>query len=91
MTTTNRLPLNGTKTHPLTKDGIAALQLLSRNGPQIPQRFNPGIRNRLLREDLVRVIQMMSPHKKDKGGLCDHFALTDAGVEALNVAMESSK
>lgn len=56
------LPLNGTKTHPLSRHAKAALDLI-RKAPIPAQEINPGVVNRLLREGVVELCEMPSPYK----------------------------
>ena len=60
-----RQPQNGTKTHPLTDHAVGVLLELM-NGPIPRYRLNPGVVNRLCREDLIT----------DEDGV---VAITDAG------------
>jgi hypothetical protein len=62
------LPLNGTKTHPLSAVAKAAIESL-RTGPRPAQEFNPGIVDRLLREGCVEIIELPSPYKTRKGNV----------------------
>lgn len=75
------LPLNGTKTHPLTDHARAALRRL-RAGPLPRQEFNPGVINRLLREDLIECRMGPSPYKT-RIGEREYAHITDAGRAAL--------
>lgn len=79
-------PLNGTKTHPLTMHSLAALKRLAYEGPQPRQEFNPGVCDRLLREDLVLVSDLVSPYKSHKGNLVAHLVIRHAGRKALEAA-----
>jgi len=45
-----KLPLNGTKTHPLKPASLEALRRLAR-GPVPGHTLNPGVRDRLSRSD----------------------------------------
>jgi hypothetical protein len=76
-------PLNGTKTHPLSAHALDELRGMARGGPVPLPAINPGVRNRLLREALVEVVQRKSPFKAHKGREIDHLAITDAGRAAL--------
>jgi hypothetical protein len=71
-------PLNGVKTHPLTANAIEVLRSLVR-GPCPSQTINPSVVNRLLREDLVTVIDLPSPYKTNRGKSISHLKITDAG------------
>lgn len=75
-------PLNGTKTHPLSVHALKQLHQLSWHA--IPTvSINPGITNRLLRENLAEIVSLPSPFKTHKGGNCNHLQITTAGREAL--------
>lgn len=79
-------PLNGTKTHPLSEHAIGELRDIAA-APVPRQAVNPGVANRLLREELVEQVQLPSPFKSHHGrhgkGTCIHLRITDAGREAL--------
>jgi hypothetical protein len=79
-------PLNGTKTHPLTEHGRAALVRLLQ-GPMPAQEINAGVVNRLTRgassEWLARTVWLPSPYKSHKGKTIIHLEITDAGKRAL--------
>lgn len=79
-------PLNGNKTHPLTGHAIAALRQLAADGPQPRQAFNAGVCDRLEREDLVWVSDLVSPYKTHKGRLIPHLVIREAGRKALAAA-----
>lgn len=48
-------PLNGEKTHPLSRHALAAIERL-RRGPVACRVFNPGVVNRLLREPNIELV-----------------------------------
>lgn len=75
-------PLNGTKTHPLSEHAREELRNLAKN-PIPTVGINPGVVNRLLRENLAEVVQLPSPFKAHKGGNCAHLQITEAGRAAL--------
>jgi len=77
------VPLNGTKTHPLTKHAKTALATIA-TGPVPSQVFNPGVVNRLLRESLVEIVQLPSPYASHKGRLISHLKITASGLERGN-------
>lgn len=64
------LPLNGVKTHPLKPASISALRQLAR-GPVRAHTLNPGVRDRLWRENLAM------PDSRN------YWHITDAGRSAL--------
>lgn len=76
------LPLNGVKTHPLTPASLEALKDLARR-PDARQNLNPGVSNRLLRENLVESVQLPSPFASHKGKLIEHLQATEAGRTVL--------
>lgn len=51
----SKLPLNGTKTHPLTAHALGCLAEIARHDVPVYQ-VNPGVANRLMREDLVEIV-----------------------------------
>lgn len=51
----NLTPLNGSKTHPLCEHALGILKSLL-NGPIPNYKINPGVINRLLREDLIEIV-----------------------------------
>jgi hypothetical protein len=75
-------PLNGTRTHPLSDFALAELRTLT-DGPRPRVVFNPGVVNRLEREDLVEVVRLASPFSSHRGKLIDHLRITDAGRQRL--------
>ncbi len=81
-TPTDLKPLNGTKTHPLTKHSRSVLIHLN-DGPSPCYEFNPGVRDRLIRGGLVEIVQLPSPYKKHKGRLLSFLQITDAGRKEL--------
>ncbi len=81
------LPLNGTKTHPLTEHALHALRGLNALGPRPKGTFNPGIVNRLLREELAEVVQLPSPYSIHKGKDIPHLRITAAGLVALRAPL----
>lgn len=76
-----RLPLNGTKTHPLTKHALAVLERMV-HAPIPKAEVNAGVQDRLLREDLVEWVNLPSPYKT-KPGLYPHLRITDHGRAAI--------
>jgi hypothetical protein len=52
MSVPKRMPLNGTKTHPLSAHAIGVLRQLAR-GSLFGCEINPGVRDRLWRESLA--------------------------------------
>lgn len=77
-----KLPLNGTKTHPLTAVALSVLAQLQR-GPLPAQCVNPGLGNRLERGGLVDIVGIRSPFKSHKGRKLAHYQITDAGRALL--------
>ncbi|USN14076.1 hypothetical protein PAPPERLAPAPP_04020 [Brevundimonas phage vB_BpoS-Papperlapapp] len=75
-------PNNGTKTHPLSAHALGVLRALSR-GAMPMQEINPGVSNRLRREDLITEESMVSPYKTHKGGKIAFAVITDAGRAAI--------
>lgn len=80
-------PLNGEKTHPLSRHALAELRNLL--VAPIPRTgFNPGVANRLMREALVEDVMLPSPYNVDKGKPRSHLRITDAGRRAVNGGAE---
>ena len=75
-------PLNGVKTHPLSEHALASLDDLQA-GPRPAAQFNPGVVNRLMREDLVEVVDLPSPFKTHKGRAIPHLRITDSGRDRV--------
>ena len=73
-------PLNGTKTHPLSKAARHVLWQLT-FGPMPLQEINPGVQNRFERHEvpLIEVVDLPSPYKSHKGRDIKHARITDAG------------
>jgi hypothetical protein len=76
------IPLNGTKTHPLSAHAIDELRNIARS-PEPIVGINPGVINRLMRENLVEIVQLPSPFKTHKGRPVGHLRITNAGRERL--------
>jgi hypothetical protein len=51
----SRRPLNGTKTHPLSDHAKGVLEVLAAR-PLLKHLINPGVRNRLAREELAAIV-----------------------------------
>jgi hypothetical protein len=74
----DRLPLNGTKTHPLSEHAKEVLRSLARfNLPA--HRINPGVRDRLGREELIEIREIRSSNNKSLMGGTNWVFITDAG------------
>lgn len=85
-TATQLKPLNGETTHPLSEKAVAQLWALA-EAPQPRLEINPGLMNRLLREDLVKVTSKASPYRIHKGRNISWVCLTPLGrarLAALN-------
>ncbi len=78
-------PLNGTKTHPLTAHALAELCDIA-NSPCPRQAVNPGVANRLFREELVESVMLPSPFATHAGKLLEHLRITEAGRRAAGLA-----
>lgn len=84
-TTTSFIPpLNGEKTHDLSEHAKGVLQML-RDGPRPRREFNPGVVNRLLRNDIVETVDLPSPYKTHKGGNCEHLRITPFGQKLIEL------
>lgn len=77
-----RAPLNGEKTHPLSKHALEALKQIGASA-RPRQDLNPGVANRLERETLVETYRDFAPYKTRRGELIDWVRITDAGRAAL--------
>lgn len=75
-------PLNGVKTHALSAHALAELRNIAQS-PEPSLGVNPGVINRLMREELVEVVRLPSPFKTHKGRPIDHLQITDAGRARL--------
>jgi hypothetical protein len=76
-------PLNGTLTHPLTKHALSVLAMIARD-PTPRQTVNPGVVDRLSRENLVADALLPSPYAIHKGGDIRFLRITDAGRARLS-------
>ena len=83
-------PLNGTKTHPLTAHALAELRDLA-NKPCPRQAVNPGVANRLLREELVESVMLPSPFKTHAGKPLEHLRITDTGRRAAGLTSSAKR
>ncbi len=72
------LPLNGTKTHPLTEHAWSVLVSLALLGPEPAQETNPGVINRLERENLAERFLAPTPYRTRKGNI-PWLRITEAG------------
>jgi hypothetical protein len=78
-----RTSLNGGKTRPLSAFAIGVLEGIART-PQTAISINPGVVDRLKREDLVELVMLPSPYKSHAGGDCWHLRITAKGMAALD-------
>lgn len=76
------VPLNGTKTHPLTPHALKVLAKVARE-PLPTQAINAGVVNRFHREGLTETVDLSSPYAIHRGGTCRHERITDAGRAVL--------
>lgn len=78
------LPLNGTKTHPLTRHAYEALERMT-VAPVPSQAINAGVSNRLEREALGEWVDLPNPYPSSqrRQPVCPHMRITDAGRQAL--------
>ena len=76
--TTHMKPLNGNNTRPLSQYAVNELLRIAQS-PVPKLTVNAGVVDRLLREDLVEIVQLPSPYKVDKGGNCSHLRITETG------------
>ena len=77
-----RTPQNGTKTHPLSNYATEELRAIAA-APRVRCSINPGVVNRLMRENLVEPVELPSPFKTHLGGNASYLQITDAGRETL--------
>jgi hypothetical protein len=78
----SRPPLNGIQTHPLTEHALEILRRVQ-DSPMPAQEINPGVSNRLLREELIEIVQLPSPYKTHKGKKIAFAQITESGKERL--------
>lgn len=78
-------PLNGEKTHSLSKHAKAELAAMHSGGPVPRQAVNPGVANRLLREALVEEVMLPSPFRTHRGRPLAHLRITEAGRAAIGL------
>lgn len=78
----SKRPLNGTKTHPLSAFAIRELRDIGQS-PVPRQTLNPGVINRLEREDLVEHVSLPSPYKVHKGRDIAFVKISPAGRNRL--------
>lgn len=83
-------PNNGVRTHPLSEKALDVLDSLGR-APVPTAEINPGICDRLTREDLAEYVDLPSPYKVHKGGKTAHLQITDAGRKVLADKTRGSK
>ena len=81
-TNTDKLPLNGVKTHPLSKHARDVLHALVGTW-HTPNEINPGVIDRLQREDLILWKDLPSPYKKHKGKKIPHLKASAEGIKKL--------
>ena len=70
-----RPPLNGSKTHPLTKHALGVLRQLRDHGAIRSFLVNPGVIDRLTREDLIEFFERGSDR---------YIEITVAGRDRIN-------
>ena len=75
-------PLYGTKTHPLSPHAISVLRNLM-TGPCPANMINPGVINRLQRENLITLVPLPSPYRIHKNKPITHAMITEAGKYAV--------
>jgi len=75
-------PLNGTKTHPLTTHALEVLAWIALR-PRPVQEVNPGVRNRIEREELVDRVDLPSPYTSHKGKKIPFYQINAAGSARL--------
>jgi hypothetical protein len=76
-------PLNGEKTHPLSAHALAELRDIALH-PVPACAVNPGVANRLLRENLVSSVELPSPYKTHKGRSIAHLVITAQGRKRVS-------
>lgn len=67
-----------TKLHPLSDHARRVLSSLC-HGPCVRQDINPGVTDRLAREDLIEMVDLPSPYASHKGRKIAHARITMAG------------
>ncbi|WP_147385497.1 hypothetical protein [Oleomonas cavernae] len=81
------LPLNGSKTRPLSSYATAELRNIA-VAPVPRCSVNPGVVNRLLRGGLVEIVLRPSPFRRRASVMIEHLKITAAGNEMLEVGHE---
>ncbi len=81
-------PLNGAKTHPLSKKALADLEWIATK-PRPAQEINPGVHDRLDRGGLIERIELESPYATHKGRKIAFVQITQAGRNALAASKEA--
>ncbi len=77
-------PMNGSVTHPLSAHALEVLRRLA--VADIPrQEINPGVVNRLFRENLVELVMLPSPYKTVRGDV-RHLRITEAGRATVSAS-----
>jgi len=79
------LPLNGTKTHPLSTHALGELRRTV-DRPVPVSQINPGVIDRLLREQLVVIEELTSPFPSHRGRKVAHVLATLAGAARAQVS-----
>lgn len=72
------MPLNGTKTHPLSEHAFSVLGSIA-GSPTPCAQINPGVVRRLMDEELAEVVHLPSPYATHKGKPLAHLKATDKG------------
>jgi hypothetical protein len=80
----SKTPLNGTLTHPLTAHALGVLRELTK-AAMPTQMINPGVIDRLSREDLIEIVSLPSPYRTHKGRVIPHAQITLAGESRVLV------
>lgn len=71
-----------TELKPLSEHAIAELRHIAAK-PLPRLAVNPGVSSRLLRGELVRVVDLPSPFKTHNGAKVEHLVITAAGLAEL--------
>lgn len=75
-------PLNGTKTHPLSDHALFCLRCIAEY-PRPKQDINPGVVNRLLRGELIEIVDLPSPFKTHNRRPISHARITELGLSVM--------
>jgi len=77
----------------LSSHAVTALYAIERR-PEPSQRFNPGVKRKLVSEGFATHIMLPSPYIRSRGSKIGHLQITDMGrviLEKIKSASETKK